>query len=278
MQLCINAVTSLLDNALKEDLGINGDITSEAIIKANKQVDFQINAREQMQLCGIIIAKYYFEKYSNIKFQKHHNDGEKIKKGDTIISGTGSAKELLMLERIILNFMQHMSGISTLTNNYVEKISHTKAKIYDTRKTLPTLRAIQKYAVRCGKGYNHRLTLDGSIMIKDNHIAICGNLKSAIHLAKQHLPHYVKIEVECDNLQQVEDALNEKVDIIMLDNMELQQIRQAVKLANGNAIIEASGGVSIDKVKNIAEAGVDVISVGKLTHSALATDIGLDIL
>ncbi len=278
MQLQIRTLQKLLDDSLKEDYGIKGDITSEAVIDSETEVKFAINARQNLVLCGVQIAQYYFNEYSAIKYQIHHTDSQAVKKNTTIISGSGLAKELLLLERIILNYMQHLSGIATTTSNYVELVKDTKAKIFDTRKTTPMLRQLQKYAVTCGGGYNHRLCLDSSILIKDNHIAICGGITKALQKAKQYSPHYTRIEIECDTLAQVKESLIAGVDIIMLDNMSPQQIHEAVKLIDNRAIIEASGNVSLDTVKDIAEAGVDVISVGRITHSSTSVDIGLDII
>jgi nicotinate-nucleotide pyrophosphorylase (carboxylating) len=277
MQLQINTIRDLLDSSFKEDFGIKGDITSDSVIKKQSQIKFAINSRHDIVICGIQIAQYYLDNYSGVKYKIHKNDSDIAKPGEVIISGTGNAREILLIERIILNYLQHLSGISTLTNQYVLKTKGTKAKILDTRKTTPMLRTLQKYAVTCGGGYNHRLCLDSAIMIKDNHIAICGGIDIAIQNAKKHNPHYTKIEVECDTLEQVKKALHEEVDIILLDNMSTDQIKEAIKIINGRAAIEASGNVSLETVETIAKTGVDYISVGKITHSAPSADIGLDI-
>ncbi|RTK93363.1 MAG: carboxylating nicotinate-nucleotide diphosphorylase [Rickettsiales bacterium] len=277
MQLQINTISKLLDQSFKEDYGIRGDITTDAVVDRDKKINFAINARQDMILCGMSIAEYYFNNYSTIEYQSYYKDGDQVKKSMTLVSGYGYAQEILLIERIILNFMQHLSGIATLTNSYVKKVQSTKARICDTRKTIPMLRQLQKYAVSCGGGYNHRLTLDSAIMIKDNHIAICGGIKQALKLAKEKNPHYTKIEVECDTMEQVQEALSANVDIIMLDNMTIEQINMAVKIIGNSAIIEASGNVSLDNVAAIAKTGVDIISVGKITHSAPSVDIGLDI-
>ncbi|MCP5369105.1 MAG: carboxylating nicotinate-nucleotide diphosphorylase [Rickettsiaceae bacterium] len=277
MQPLITIIKNFLDSSLKEDLGINGDITSNIVIDKNSKVKFQIQAREDLILCGDFITIYYLENYSKVNFKMHYKDGDIVYAGAVILTGEGNAQEIFKLERIILNFMQYMSGIASLTNKYVNAVIGTKAKIYDTRKTLPMWRMLQKYAVRCGKGYNHRPTLDSCIMIKDNHIATTG-LSEAVRRAKQYAPHYAKIEVECDTLEQVKEALLVGVDIIMLDNMTLLQMKEAVNVINGRAIIEASGGISLENVQEIAEIGVDIISIGKLTHSANSVNIGLDIL
>ena len=278
MQLNFKIIKNLLDGSFKEDFGIKGDINSDSVIDANIKVNFSINSRQEGVLCGAQVAQYYLNNYSSINYIVHKNDGEIIDKGDKLISGNGNAKEILLLERIILNYMQHLTGIATLTSQFAQKVSNTKAKILDTRKTTPMLRILEKYAVTCGGGMNHRLALDSCIMIKDNHIAICGGIRHALQKAKKHNLHYAKIEIECDTISQVKEALKEGVDIILLDNMSIKQIQEAVKIINGKAIIEASGCVSLETVENIAKTGVDYISVGKITHSAPAADIGLDIL
>lgn len=278
MQPLINIIKDFLDTSLKEDLGINGDVTSEIVLNKDKKIKFQIQARENLILCGDFIAIYYLQNYSHINFKMRYKDGDNVSAGEVILIGEGYAQEIFRLERVILNFVQYMSGIATLTSNYVAAIAGTNAKIYDTRKTIPMWRTLQKYAVRCGKGHNHRATLDSCIMIKDNHIAAAGGITNAVLLAKQYAPHHMKIEVECDTLKQVQEVLALGVDIIMLDNMTPGQIKEAVLLIKGQAIVEASGGMSLENVREIAKAGVDVISVGKLTHSANSVNIGLDIL
>lgn len=278
MQPLINIIKDFLDTSLKEDLGINGDITSEIVINKNQRIKFQIQAREDLILCGDFIAIYYLQNYSQVNFKMRYKDGEAVPAGEVILIGEGCVQEIFRLERVILNFVQYMSGVATLTDKYVTAIEGTNAKIYDTRKTVPMWRMLQKYAVRCGKGHNHRSTLDSCIMIKDNHIAAAGGITNAVLLAKQYAPHHMKIEVECDTLKQVQEVLDLGVDIIMLDNMTPLQIKEAVSLIQGQAIIEASGGMSLENVREIAKAGVDVISVGKLTHSAHSVNIGLDIL
>ena len=277
MSLQINMIQDSLDRSLKEDYGIKGDITSNSIIKNDLRVNFVIKTREEITLCGLQIAGYFFDKYSSIEYTYHYQDSDYVPTGSVIISGSGSAKEILLLERVILNYLQHLSGISTITHKFVQKVKHTKAKIFDTRKTIPLYRQLHKYAVICGGGYNHRLCLDSSILIKDNHIAICGGVTKALQKAKEHNPHYAKIEIECDTLEQVAEAANAGVDIIMLDNMSLTQTIDAIKIIDNRSIIDASGNVSLATVEDIAKTGVDMISIGKITHSAPAVDIGLDI-
>lgn len=278
MQLQINILKKNLDISLQEDWGIKGDITSDAIIDNDTEIKFEIKSREKIVICGLQIAQYYFDEYSSIKYKLHCEDSNLIPSTGIIISGSGKAREVLLLERVILNYLQHLSGIATLTKQFVRKVEGTKAKIFDTRKTIPMHRQLQKYAVTCGGGYNHRLCLDSSILIKDNHIAICGGVTKAIQKAKMNNPHYGKIEIECDTLEQVTEAIKAGVDIIMLDNMTPKQIKQALGIIDNKAIVEASGNVSLETVKEIADTGVDMISIGKLTHSAQAADIGLDII
>lgn len=277
MQLKCNIIKNLLDESFREDFGIKGDITSDSVIGKEAKIEFSINSRQEAVLCGIQIAKYYLDNYSTSKYTIHKLDSDPLKPGGTIISGQGNAREILLIERIVLNYLQHLTGISTLTNKFVQKIKGTNAKILDTRKTTPMLRSLQKYAVTCGGGYNHRLALDSSIMIKDNHISICGSITKAIQNAKKHNPHYAKIEIECDTIEQVKEAIIEGVDIILLDNMTISQINESLKIIDKRAKVEASGNVSLETVEQIAKTGVDYISIGKITHSAPSADIGLDI-
>jgi len=277
MPLQINLLKDSLDMSFKEDYGIKGDITSNSVIDQESQVSFEINTREEIIICGLQIVQYYFDTYSSITYKFHCKDSDLVQANSVILSGHGPARELLLLERVILNYLQHISGISTATYTFVQKINGTKAKIFDTRKTTPLYRTLQKYAVVCGGGHNHRLCLDSSILIKDNHIAICGGITKALQKAKANNPHYAKIEIECDTLEQVAEAVNIGVDIIMLDNMSIKQIIEAISIIDNRAIIEASGNVSLETVEDIAKTGVDMISIGKITHSAPSVDIGLDI-
>lgn len=277
MQLQMNILRNFLNLCLEEDYGIAGDITSFAIIGEDKQVEFSIKAREKLVLSGLPIVEYYLSNYSTVKYQSHVKDSDIIWAGSVILSGKGRARDILLLERVMLNFLQHMSGISTLTSKYVKKVEGTGVRICDTRKTTPMLRKLQKYAVFCGGGYNHRLALDSSILIKDNHIAICGGVRQALHAAKRNNPHYAKIEIECDTIEQVKEAIDEGVDIIMLDNMSIEQITKAIEIIDNRAVIEVSGGVNLETVEAIAKTGVNLISTSKLTTSAAAVDIGLDI-
>jgi nicotinate-nucleotide pyrophosphorylase (carboxylating) len=213
----------------------------------------------------------------NVTFSQAKNDGDMMTKGDTFLHIDGSARAVLTAERIALNFSQRLSGIATLTQQFVDAVSGTNARIADTRKTTPGLRVLEKYAVRCGGGSNHRFALDDMILIKDNHVALCGGIAPAIERARKNIGHSVKIEVECDTPDQVRQAADARADIILLDNMTPQELREAVGIINGRALSEASGGVNLQSVRAIAESGVDIISVGALTHSARALDLGLDI-
>lgn len=278
MQLHISSIKQFLANSLAEDLGQGGDITSKFLISANKNIDFSISARQNLVLCGTAIVEYFFNEYSSVKCNFLHKDGDIIDSQSSIIEGKGNALEVLALERTILNYLQHLSAVATLTKSYVDIVKDNKAKICDTRKTIPGLRLLQKYAVTCGGGNNHRFALDSSILIKDNHIAACGGVKQAMELAKARAPHYTKIEIECDNLEQVKEAVAYKADIIMLDNMTIANIKSALNIINNTALIEVSGGINLDNILEIARTGVDLISIGKLTNSAPAVDIGLDII
>ena len=287
MQLDINLIKNSLDSSLREDLGIKGDITSDATIDRDKECRFEIATRKKIVVCGTDIAKYFLDNHSNAVYQILIHDGDVAMPSDVIISGKANAREILKIERIMLNYMQLMSGIASLTADYVQKAEDAysekikiKTKICDTRKTIPGLRTIQKYAVTCGGGFNHRLALDSSIMIKDNHISLSGSIKEAVARAKMYNPHYAKIEVECDNLQQVQEAIESGAEIIMLDNMNMEQLTEATNLIrskNPSIIIEVSGGVDLDKIADIASLGVDIISTSKITSSAPSADIGLDI-
>ncbi|MFK8040304.1 MAG: carboxylating nicotinate-nucleotide diphosphorylase [Rickettsiaceae bacterium] len=273
----INLIAQYIDNALQEDLGIGCDITSKLLLQEDDvKGEFQIIAKEDGVLCGVEIVSYILNKYSNAKYELFRQDGFPIKQKQIIAQIIGDAKEILMLERVMLNYLQHLSGIATLTRKYVDA-ANGKAKICDTRKTIPGLRMLQKYAVRCGGGYNHRLALDSSILIKDNHIALSGNKVShLIKQAKKRAPHYTKIEVECDNLELLPDIVQAKPDIIMLDNMNIDQIKHAVKIINKIALIDVSGGVTLDNIPNIINCNIDFISIGRLTNSSQAIDISME--
>ncbi|MHB9035214.1 MAG: carboxylating nicotinate-nucleotide diphosphorylase [Armatimonadota bacterium] len=270
-------VESVVKVALAEDLG-SGDITTLLTVPADATAQATITAKESGVIAGQRMAWVVFQEFfSNTLYEPIVADGTRVEPGDVIGSISGRASTILSGERVALNFLQQMSGIATLTAKYVEKVKHTKARIVDTRKTTPGLRRLEKYSVCVGGGYNHRFGLDDGILIKDNHIAASGGITAAITAAKKRAPHTLKIEIEVSNLDQLKEAIDAGADIIMLDNMTLDVMRQAVEIANGSVLLEASGGVNLDTVKDIAETGVDIVSVGALTHSAPALDISLNI-
>lgn len=264
---------------MEEDLGHGRDITSECLIPLSEQATATLVAREEGILCGLMLALSAFS-LTDIDFDMtvHKQDGDALEPGDVIAEITGPARALLTAERVALNFLTHLSGIATLTNQYVEEIKGTGAEICDTRKTIPGLRMFQKYAVSIGGGANHRFGLDDAILIKDNHIAIAGGISQALDQAHMLAGHMVKIEIEVDTLEQLQEVLeNGKADVVMLDNMAPDMLKEGVEMVNGTMAIEASGGVNMKTVRAIAETGVHYISVGALTHSAPSLDIGLDI-
>lgn len=263
--------------ALAEDLGLQGDITTNATVAANAKASAVIAARRSGVVSGLQLAEAAFHALdAAVTFKTLAADGTAVASGGTIARVSGNARALLTAERVALNFMGRMSGIATLTRQYVDAISGTKAKIADTRKTTPGLRAFEKYAVRCGGGQNHRTGLFDAILIKDNHIVAAGGLKNAIERARTASGHMVKIEVEVDTLDQLREVMVHKVDAVLLDNMSNAELREAVAIVKGRCLTEASGGVNLATVRAIAEAGVDLISVGALTHSAPVLDLGLD--
>jgi nicotinate-nucleotide pyrophosphorylase (carboxylating) len=266
--------------ALAEDIG-GGDVTTLATVPRNATSVALMRAREPLVVAGIQFAEIAFRELSpKIKIEKLARDGQNLAAGETLLKISGSSRAILSAERVALNFVQRLSGVATLTAQFVEAVRGTNAKILDTRKTTPGWRHFEKYAVACGGGKNHRLGLSDMILIKDNHLAALRNEKpnaivAAIACARGKYPK-LKIEVEADTLKQVAQAVNADADFILLDNMNLKQLRQAVKIVNGRAKTEASGGVNLETVPAIAKTGVDFISVGALTHSARAVDIGLD--
>lgn len=264
--------------ALKEDLGRAGDITSLACIPAGTTAQAVIVARKTGVLAGLPLAREAFWQIDPaLRFGPAHADGAVLAPRAVVARIAGDAFALLAAERVALNFLGRLSGVATLTAAYVALVAHTTARICDTRKTTPTLRALEKYAVRCGGGMNHRFGLDDAILIKDNHIAIAGGIRAALRAAKAAAGHLVKIEIEVDTLDQLDEAIAEGADVVLLDNMPPEMLREAVRRVSGRMRTEASGVVSLDTVATIAETGVDMISVGALTHSAPVLDLGLDI-
>jgi nicotinate-nucleotide pyrophosphorylase (carboxylating) len=264
--------------ALAEDLGRAGDVTSQATIPASATASAVIAGREAGVIAGLPLARAAFAQISaGIGFESWAADGDKVEPGAFVARVEGPARAILSAERVALNYLGRLSGVASLTARYAERVAHTKAKICDTRKTTPLLRAFEKYAVRCGGGANHRFGLDDAVLIKDNHIAVAGGVAPALRAAKAFVGHLTKIEIEVDTLDQLQEVLQEGADAVLLDNMSTDQLRQAVAMVNGRMICEASGGVNLDTVAAIAETGVDLISVGALTHSAKVLDLGLDI-
>ena len=263
--------------ALAEDLGRAGDITSDACIDAEARLRVQFAARAAGVISGLDCARLALAAMDPaIRFSAQRRDGDSVDAGEVLARAEGGARAILAAERTALNLLGHLSGIATLTRAYVDQVSGTKAVVVDTRKTTPGLRALEKYAVRCGGGVNHRFGLDDAILIKDNHVAACGGVGRALERAKAAAGHLVRIEVEVDSLEQLDEALVHAPDVIMLDNFSLEDLLEAVRRAAGRVRLEASGGVSLQTVRAIAETGVHVISVGALTHSAAVLDVGLD--
>jgi len=263
--------------ALEEDLGRAGDITSDLTIPADKQASAKLVARKPGRIAGLICAEAAFRLVdASMAFEVALPDGSDAAAASVLATVSGPARSLLTAERVALNFLGPLSGTATLTAALVKAVEGTKARIVCTRKTLPGLRTLQKYAVRCGGGFNHRFGLDDAAMIKDNHIQAAGGIAPAVARLRAGLGHMVKIEVEVDRLEQLEEALANGVDTILLDNMSLDDMRRAVALAKGKAVLEASGNVTLETVRAIAETGVDTISSGAITHSAPNLDIGLD--
>ncbi len=270
-------VQAAVEAALAEDLGLQGDITTNATVAASAKSEALIAARKPGVICGLQLAEAAFRLLDPaVRFDVIVEDGESVAKDAIIARISGNARALLTAERVALNYMGRLSGIATLTRHYVQAIHGTQAKIADTRKTTPGLRAFEKYAVRCGGGQNHRTGLFDAVLIKDNHIVAAGGISKAVTAARAAAGHMVKIEVEVDTLEQLDEVLKHKVDAVLLDNMTPDQLRTAVKLVAGRCLTEASGGVNLETVRAIAETGVDMISVGALTHSASVLDLGLD--
>lgn len=270
-------VEPLVRNALLEDLGLAGDITSAAVIPADHRSVVVMAAREPGVIAGLDAAELAFQLVDpTIVMRRQVQDGAAVAPGDIIATIEGPSRGLLTAERTALNFLGHLSGIASVTATIAAAISGTRASVACTRKTTPGLRALEKYAVRAGGGMNHRFALYDAVLIKDNHIAVAGGVRDAIRSAKAGVGHLVKIEVEVDTLLQLREAMEEGVDAVLLDNMPPEQLREAVQIVAGRAITEASGGITPQTAAAIATTGIDLISVGWLTHSAPVLDIGLD--
>jgi nicotinate-nucleotide pyrophosphorylase (carboxylating) len=261
---------------LAEDIGYC-DLTAQLMLDAHAQATFHMNAREPMVIAGIEIAAMIIERYDprlNVKVLVA--DGDRVEPGKRLLTVQGNARSIVTTERTALNILQRMCGIATATARFVDEIRGTSARLIDTRKTTPGLRMLEKHAVTCGGGLNHRLGLDNGVMLKDNHIAIAGSIAQAVKRVRRQLPTLTCIEVECDHLAQVAEAAEAGVDVIMLDNMPVPTMKEAVKMVAGRTKIEASGGIRLDTIRAIAEAGVDYVSTSKITQGASPVDIGLD--
>lgn len=264
----------LIDRALREDIG-TGDL-STLIIPEDYMGEARIYAKEHGVVCGIHIAEAVFKRVDpRIETDLIVRDGDRITPGMLVMKISGRLAGILQAERTALNFMQHLSGIASITRRLVDIVADLGVKVVDTRKTMPGMRALQKYAVRVGGGHNHRFGLYDAVMLKDNHHAAVGGLNEAVKRVKKKIGHMVKIEVECETLDQVKEAVECGVDVIMLDNMSVEEMRTAVKYIDHRAIVEASGGVREENIREIAETGVDIVSVGRLTHSVPAVDFSL---
>jgi nicotinate-nucleotide pyrophosphorylase (carboxylating) len=269
-------VIESLRRALEEDIG-SGDITTSLLIPEQDISRAQFLAKGSFIIAGIPFAQEVFHILApSVEWTSFFTDGDPIGKGDVIAELAGNTRAILTGERVSLNILQRLSGIATLTNRYVERIQGTKARIVDTRKTVPCMRFMEKYAVRKGGGYNHRFGLFDGILIKNNHITAIGSISEAVNRAKK-AHHLAKIEVEVGNIEELNEALQSGADVIMLDNMSVGDMRNAVRITGGRVLLEASGGVNLDNVRDIADTGVDIISVGALTHSAPAVDISLQL-
>ncbi len=273
------SVEAIVLRAIEEDV-LGGDLTSSACIDDKCQLSALAVARNQMIAAGSFVAACVFSKVDPaLTFETLASEGDLVERNQPLWRVFGNARSILMGERVALNFIQRLSGIATMTHEYVSAIPKgLKTHIADTRKTMPGLRLLDRYAVRVGGGHNHRDSLSSAILIKDNHIAACGGITKAIERAKAFAPHTSRIECEVDSIDQLKEAIAAGAEVVLLDNMDISTIEEAVKLAGGKVILEASGGVTLQTIPSLARAGVDIISVGALTHSVHAADIGLDIL
>ncbi|MFQ5667921.1 MAG: carboxylating nicotinate-nucleotide diphosphorylase [Candidatus Binatia bacterium] len=271
-------VDALVKTALAEDVGA-GDLTTRLTVPAESAARAEIAARERAVIAGLpLVRKVCCALGGGVEVREHVTDGTRVVSGDVLATLFGSARTLLTVERLILNFVQHLSGIATLTARFVEAVAGCGCRIVDTRKTTPGLRVLEKYAVRVGGGFNHRQRLDDGILIKNNHIAAAGGISVAVAATRVAAPHGLKVEVECGTLGDVTEALAAGAEIILLDNMSTDELTQAVRRIAGRAIVEASGGITLDNVRAVAATGADIISVGALTHSAPAIDLHMTLL
>jgi nicotinate-nucleotide pyrophosphorylase (carboxylating) len=267
----------LVDLALAEDAGL-GDLTSESIFPPDATAEGEIVAREALVLCGVHVAARVFNRSDpDVSVEPLEKDGARLQAGDAAIRVSGPVRGILTAERTALNFLQFLSGIATLARSYADAAAPYGVRVCDTRKTLPGFRALSKYAVRCGGCFNHRSSLADHVLIKDNHIAAAGDIANAVRRARAYAPHTAKIEVEADSLEMVSEAVAAGADIILLDNMTPDRITAAKELVGGRAVLEASGGITLENLGPYAQTGIDVISVGALTHSNRAADLSLDL-
>ncbi|SFR09307.1 carboxylating nicotinate-nucleotide diphosphorylase [Desulfoscipio geothermicus] len=277
MEINERALHELIDRCLAEDIG-PGDLTTNSIVPHRMQVTGFIKAKQDGVVAGLPVARAVFHRLDpELEFLSQVNEGARVRAGEVLGRLCGRARTILTGERLALNFLQRLSGIATVTANLVELVRDYPARIVDTRKTTPGLRLLEKYAVRVGGGHNHRLGLYDAVLIKDNHIRVAGGIANAVRRARASIPHTAKIEVETEDLAGVAQALEAGADIIMLDNMDPETMAVAVRQVNGRALLEASGGISAQTIRAVAATGVDIISVGALTHSAPALDISLDV-
>lgn len=270
-------LASLVQQALAEDLG-RGDITTQACVEPSVRGTAMLNARGPLVVCGLPVIEEVFSQIDLlVDIDPQVSDADSVEAGATVAILRGPAASILIGERVALNFMQRMSGVATMTRRYVDAVpAGCKTRITDTRKTTPGLRALERYAVRCGGGHNHREDLSSAVLIKDNHIAAAGGLTEAVRRARDYAPHTCRIECEVDSQEHLEEAISAGVDIVMLDNFSDEAVRDAVAFIAGRALIEVSGGITFERIPVLAELGVDVISVGALTHSSPSCDLGLD--
>ena len=273
------AIDEAVTRALAEDLGRAGDVTSIATIPEGTRGAAVMKAREAGVVAGLAVAEAVFRKLDpSVEIAGHLRDGAAVQAKTVLMSISGDARALLSGERTALNFVGHLSGIASAAAEFVRLVAHTRARVCCTRKTTPGLRALQKYAVRCGGGFNHRFGLDDAILIKDNHIAVAGGITPVLERARETAGHLVKVEIEVDTLDQLREVLGTGLaDVVLLDNMDVATLKEAVKLAGGRVVLEASGGVTLGSIADIASTGVDYISSGALTHSAPNFDVSLDI-
>ena len=278
MDINSRVIRDLLEMALREDIG-SGDITSNSVVPADAVANGTMLSKSDGIVAGLDVAREIFRMLDpDVGFRKSASDGEQVHQGQEIASVRGLARSILVAERTALNFLQRLSGIATMTSKYVQAASGYPVKIVDTRKTTPGWRVLEKYAVRVGGGHNHRFGLCDAVLIKDNHIAAVGSIADAVARAREQIPHTMKIEVEVEDLDQVREAVRSGADIIMLDNMDVGMMSEAVRLINGRALVEASGGIRLNDIPAVAATGVDLISIGALTNSAVPLDISMSMM